>query len=440
MEPTYSECNDQTCYYLPHHPVFKQSSTSTKLRVVFDASRATHFGPSLNDKLLVGPKLQDELIDILMRFRTYKYAFTGDIAKMYRQVLVDDAQCDFQRILWRDSERDEIQCYRLKTVTYGTASASYLATKALQQLATDEAFNYPLASRIALSDFYVDDLMTGSDNLIEALTSQRQLIKLMAAGGMELRKWASNCNSILQAVPVEYRECSIPLEMHFDESVKTLGLFWYPNKDYFAFKVDPGKISTNLTKRLVLSEASKLFDPMGFLAPVIVTAKIFMQRLWAVGLDWDETIPTQLADYWSSYRRELPLLDSLKIKRWLGAHLKSFPQIHGFCDASELAYGAVVYLRLIDERGSVHVSMISAKTKVAPVQKLTIPRLELCGASLLAKLLEHVKRSLSLPNAKCFAWTDSTVVLAWIQRPSHHWKTFVANRVGEIHSLSSSTT
>lgn len=437
MEPCTSDPADKDCFYLPHHPVLKQSTT-TRLRVVFDASRQTHLGPSLNDKLLVGPKLQDDLVDILTRFRTYKYAFTSDIAKMYRQVLVEPSQCDFQRILWRDAENLEIKCFRLKTVTYGTASASYLATKALQQLAKDEADKFPLASGITLSDFYVDDLMSGSDSLHEALEIQKQLIALLEAGGMQLRKWASNCNTILQAVPFEHRECHTPLEIHKDESVKTLGMFWYPNFDYFGFKVDADSTSTmNLTKRIVLSQTAKLFDPLGFLAPVVISAKIFMQQLWSHGLDWDEQLPSHLVSTWTRYQNELPLLNNLQITRWLGTSKSQSCQLHGFCDSSEAAYGAAVYLRAIGANGSVHVNLIASKTRVAPVKKVCIPRLELCGASLLAKLLEHITRSIGLPDAECFAWTDSTVVLAWLQKPSNHWKTFVANRVSAIQSITS---
>lgn len=438
MELTTTEPLDKDCYYLPHHAVFKESTT-TKLRVVFDASRSTHLGPSLNDKLLVGPKLQDDLIDILTRFRTYKYAFTCDIAKMYRQVLVEDKQCDFQRILWRDSERESIKCYRLKTVTYGTASASYLATKALQQLAKDESNKFSLASQVALSDFYVDDLISGSNDLSEALQMQKELGLLMNAGGMQLRKWTSNCNDILEAVPLEHRECTFPLEIHGEESVKTLGLFWYPNLDYFGFKVDLGKTIEPLTKRVVLSQASKLFDPLGLLAPVIISAKIFLQKLWINGLDWDEELSTELSNTWNKYKMELPLLNELKVPRWFGDCNNNLEQIHGFCDASEVAYGAAVFIRSVNNNGTVCVTLVASKTRVAPVKKLSIPRLELCGAHLLATLLDHVKLSLRLPNAQCFAWTDSTVVLAWIQKPSHIWKTFVANRVSEIQSLTNPT-
>ncbi|XP_011859017.1 PREDICTED: uncharacterized protein LOC105556528 [Vollenhovia emeryi] len=151
-------------FYLPHHCVIKDSSTTTKLRVVFDASSKTTSGVSFNDSLMVGPVIQQESTSILIRFRSYEYVLTGDIEKMYRQILIDEKQTSLQRILWRDNPAGTIETYELLTLTYGTASASFVATKVIQQLADLEADQFPKGAQAARRDFYVDDLITGANS------------------------------------------------------------------------------------------------------------------------------------------------------------------------------------------------------------------------------------------------------------------------------------
>lgn len=150
---------DQQPYFIPHHAVFKENSSTTKTRVVFDASHKSSNGNSLNDLLLIGPKIQDDLSTILLRWRTYPVAFTGDVEKMYRQILIHPEDQHLQHILWRESSDEPVTDYALQTVTYGTACALYLAVRTLRQLAIDKAADYPEASKIVYNDFYVDDLM-----------------------------------------------------------------------------------------------------------------------------------------------------------------------------------------------------------------------------------------------------------------------------------------
>ncbi|XP_067207878.1 uncharacterized protein [Linepithema humile] len=179
-------------YYLPHHAVYKETSTTTKLRVVFDGSCKSSTGISLNDLLMVGPTIQDDLFSILTRFRTVKFAVTADINKMYRQVLVDCNQTSLQRIVWRNSSSEPIRTFELLTVTYGTASAPFLAIRSLRKLAEDNIVNYPIGSKAVLNDFYVDDLVTGANTLQESLTIKKETSQLLMEGRFHLRKWASN--------------------------------------------------------------------------------------------------------------------------------------------------------------------------------------------------------------------------------------------------------
>ncbi|CAD6221707.1 GSCOCG00011626001-RA-CDS [Cotesia congregata] len=170
-------------FFLPHHAVIKEDSITTKTRVFFDGSAKTSTGISLNDTLMVGPKLQDDLLCILLRFRSHIYVLTADAEKMYRQVRVNSEDTPYQKILYRRNTSEPIQIYTLETTTYGTSSASYLAIKTLYKLADDEEENFPIAAQILRRDFYVDDVLTGAQTISEAIILRDQLISLLKKGG-----------------------------------------------------------------------------------------------------------------------------------------------------------------------------------------------------------------------------------------------------------------
>ncbi|GJQ84879.1 hypothetical protein Trydic_g497 [Trypoxylus dichotomus] len=156
-------------YYISHRPVFKADGNSRRIRVVFDASMKKSTNISLNYCQRVGPIIQEQLFTILVRFRTHAYVFTTDIAKMYRQVLMHEEHRPLQRIFWRDSPEQGIKTYELKTVSYGTASAPYLAIQCLHQLALESAKEYPKTCDVMKHDFYVDDCLTGRETLTEPI-------------------------------------------------------------------------------------------------------------------------------------------------------------------------------------------------------------------------------------------------------------------------------
>lgn len=160
---------------MPHHAVIREESTTTKLRVVFDASCKTSEGPSLNDALMVGPTVQQDIRSIIMRSRTHRVMIIADAKQMYRQVLVDERDTPLQRIVWRQSPHQPLNTYELLTVTYGTASAPFLATRVLLQLADDEQEHYPAAAKVLRKDVYVDDLFSGADSVEEAIELRQQL-------------------------------------------------------------------------------------------------------------------------------------------------------------------------------------------------------------------------------------------------------------------------
>ncbi|XP_053691668.1 uncharacterized protein LOC128740167 [Sabethes cyaneus] len=271
--------NDDTTdsvYYLPHHAVLKPDSTTTKLRVVFDASCRSSSGVSLNDCLLVGPVVQDELMSIIIRFRMHRIALVADIAKMYRMINVQETDQKLQRILWRESEQDPIQTFELTTVTYGTSAAPYLAMRCLQLLAEQGEQSYPVAAKILKKDFYVDHLLTGVSGIQEGRRLVTEINDLLNSAGFTLRKWNSNCNQVLASVPKPLRDDRDVFELDSSTStVKTLGLVWEPCTDCFRFGAPKWNTAEVLIERVILSDASKLFDPLGLVGPVIVQAKTF---------------------------------------------------------------------------------------------------------------------------------------------------------------------
>ena len=222
------------CYYLPHHCVFKDSTT-TKLRVEFDASSKSPNGNSLNDCLLLGPRLQDDVFDILIRFRLHQYALSADVAKMYRQVGLDKSDRDFHRILWRDYVTDEIREPRMTRVTYGVASSSYHSTRALQESGKNHGPN-PNTVNVILNDFWVDDLLSGADTLEEACVLQDNLIETLNKNCLPLRKWSSNEPQLVTRLSKDLQEAGKAYEINDKtHQIKTLGLTWHPLEDHFVY-------------------------------------------------------------------------------------------------------------------------------------------------------------------------------------------------------------
>ncbi|GFQ66356.1 uncharacterized protein TNCT_108981 [Trichonephila clavata] len=318
-------------FYLPHHSV--PNKNGDKFRVVFDGSAKSSSGISLNDKLMVGPQLQTDLTTLLLRFRMHKIAITADIEKMYRQITLHDS--DFQRIVWRNSPFEPIQDFRLTRIAYGTASAPYLAIKCLQQLALNESNNFPPASKAALKDFYVDDLMSGANSLSEALELQNQLTQMVSSAGLVLRKWASNCSEFLNSIDSDMRLSNTSLNIDNDDTVKTLGILWHPASDVFYFKITPLSFEGTLTKTTLLSTIAKTFDPLGWLSPITIQYKTIMQRLWKQQLQWDERVPTDIKLEREQLANDVQFVKDIKIPRFLLVDSDNQFHLFGFSDASE---------------------------------------------------------------------------------------------------------
>lgn len=238
-------------YIIPHHCVVKDDGTDIKVRVFFDAAARTSNG-SLNDHLLVGPKLQSDISVILLNFRLHKYVFTADAVKMFRQILVSPEDRMYQHILWRFELAMQVHEYQLLTVSYGQSCTPYLANGVILQLVRDEGQYFPLGAKALTEDMYVDDIASGTDTL-------EHILKV------------------------------------------------------FSYKIITPSIRP--TKRGVLSPTAKVYDPLGYLGPTVVLAKIMLQEAWKRKLAWDDPFPLDLQGLWTNFVEELELSGRIRIAR-----------------------------------------------------------------------------------------------------------------------------
>lgn len=276
-------------------------------------------------------------------------------------------------------------------MTFGVAACLFAAVQALQQTATNFRQEYPLASPHVQKAFYVNDCLVGADTTQEAAQLQQQLRAILLKGGFNLCKWRSSSTTVIDSIPKELHEPSQVKSLTDEDTTqpqKALSMFWDTHKDLLFISV--GKITNQAsTKRMLVSNIARNFDVLGWLSPSTILMKILFQQLWELELHWDDEVSQALQDKHQLWRSQLPLFKNFPFSRCydrLGDSIQH-SELHSFSDASEDAYAAVVYLRTVYTTGSPTMSVVAAKTQVPPVKRQSIPRLELCGAYLLAKLI-----------------------------------------------------
>ena len=435
-----SEKQSGSKWCLPHFAILKPNKATTKIRIVFDAS-AKYEGTSLNDMIYSGPKLQRELFDVLLRFRCHPTALVCDIAEMYLRIQIPEADRAYHRFLWRGCDQSrEPEEYEFSRVVFGITSSPFQAQFVIQKHAQLHRSEYPMTSETALKSTYMDDSMDSVQDEEKGVQLYHQLAALWNKAGMHARKWLSNSPEVLSAIPLEDRASEIDLDSGELPTVKTLGILWRAKKDIFSFHSSPPKENQIIAKRSFLRTIATLFDPLGFLAPFIIRAKVVMQEIWQKGLDWDEELDGEVKSKVQSWYSDLHELSNLSVPRCLhiGKHkdVQSM-QLHVFSDASEEAYGAVVYARYVYANHAVTTTIVAAKSRVAPLAAMSIPRMELMGAVTGLRLAISVANALQGSVKQVKFWCDSMNTLWWIRGHSRSFKPFVANRIGEIQSMTS---
>lgn len=413
--------NERT-HYIPHHPVRKESAT-TPIRIVYNCScKANSNSPCLNDCLASYPPLMTNLTEILISFRIYKYAITADIEKAFLQIALDTKDRDATRFFWLKNLEDPdspLITYRFKVLLFGATCSPFILSATLMKHFKD---NPSTTSTILEKNIYVDNVLTSFPDEQQTLEFYSESRKLLSNAGFNLRSWNSNCSTLKTMATQEK-------SVDNDSIVKILGMNWDTESDNIVYQqLNIQENNRSITKREVLRQSSSIFDPLGIITPVTVKAKLFIQNLWKAKLDWDEMLPHELEVKWQVIAKDIEQATKIIIPRMLydGTEIKE-TSLHIFVDASQNAYGACAYL--VTPNSS---QLIMAKNRIAPVNTITLPRLELMAALVGARLANHVLKA--IPTDHVFMWSDSQIVLSWL-KSSKTLKPFIANRLKEIKSL-----
>ena len=407
-------------HYLPHHPVIKDHPT-TPIRIVMDCSAKIKGHLSLNDCLYVGPSLVPLLAQIILRLRMNKYICMGDISKAFLRILLNESDRDMTRFLWRHKYNDtssSFDTFRFKRVLFGSSSSPFLLQATVRHHL--ERFDCVELGR----NLYVDNIHFGSDSEMELLEFYEKCTKIFLEAGLPLREWFSNCNDFNIKVGLDNQAMVDP-----GDDIRILGVLWNVKNDYFHIVPANFSLPETATKRSILRDAGKIFDPIGMLIPVTISIRIFLQQLWSLKYGWDDLLDNSLRGEWSAILDNLNMLKDIKIERWV---IKSKTvTLHIFSDSSKLAYGCCAYI-VYDG----HSELLMAKARVAPVKELTIPKLELLSALLSSRLglfiIETYKLELFIEEIHL--WIDSQAVLAWVLSEKENKSLYVRNRIKEIRN------
>ncbi|XP_062707477.1 uncharacterized protein LOC134288004 [Aedes albopictus] len=430
----------QRIWYIPIFPVFNANKPG-KLRIVWDCAAKTG-NVSLNSMLVKGPDQLTPLTDVLYRFRENKIGISGDIREMFLQVRIAKEDQGCQLFLWKDDPEDEVpSTYVSQVMTFGACCSPSCAQFVKNLNATKYAGKFPRAAEAITKQHYVDDMLDSVESEEEAIQLAEDVRFIHAEAGFEMRNWISNSSDVLQAL---HQEKTDNKSLHVGSELgteKVLGMWWCTNTDSFTYKLSPKHDAELLTgnriptKREVLRTLMSIFDPLGLLSHVLVCIKILFQEIWRSAIDWDDAIPDKLHEKWDQWLRILPKLKDVNIPRCYRLLTTVGPdtliQLHTFVDASELSYAAVVYLRF-QQGNTVECAIVGAKSRVAPLKFISIPRLELQSAVLGARLANTITEALSFKINERFFWTDARDVLCWLRSDHRQYSPFVGWRVSEI--------
>lgn len=443
------ETDNENSHFLPHHGVVRHDKETTRLRIVFDgSSKSTKAQHSINDCLEKGPNPIPLLFNILIKFRMHSIVIVADIEKAFHQIQISEEDRDMLRFLWFDdlaNDNPEIIQFRFRRLVFGlTPSPAILNTVLDHHLNKYQNKNSELI-KLLRDSLYVDDLCTGADSVEEAIKIYTGASAVMKEGGFNLRKWDSNSaelcekiNSTIENKPTKVEKT--PGSKNDNSPKKVLGISWNANSDTLSYEFEmlvEYAQSLPATKRSVLRLSAKIFDPLGLLSPFTIKMKILFQALCVNKGDWDEKLEGEYLSSWNQFLQDILALRTLHVPRCCFENNPVEFQLHGFCDASEKAYAAAVFLRTCYDNGKVKVTLVAAKTRVSPLKRQSIPRLELLGATILARLihtLSPICNSALKKDPGIFLWTDSYTTLCWIKN-NRTWKQYIKHRIQAIHEL-----
>ncbi|UYV79297.1 hypothetical protein LAZ67_17001985 [Cordylochernes scorpioides] len=424
IEKVPAEQHDAEAFYLPHCPVVKLSSGTTPIRPVFDASSKVYRSPSLNDCLEKGPNLIEMIPNLMLRFRNGNFGVVADIKKAFLQIEVNERDRDYLRFLWYSQNGEKTEVFRHRRVVFGVNCSPFILGAVIEYHLSNVRPEHKLLAQRLQKSFYVDNLVTSVNSFEELQDLKLTATSIMDNARLELSRWEHSLDVASDTYPFERAEIS-----------KVLGICWDKREDCLSCEI-PVAIPPKITKRSILSCLAQIYDPIGFLNPILIKPKILLQKAWTLKLAWDDELDRHYKDELSLWFDDLQLHKGMAIPRNFNPLMvpQKDWQIHTFVDASSEAYAAVVFLRTrVGDKVEVH--MMAAKSRVAPLKRPTIPRLELLACVVGARLNKMIFEALELKDIKNVFWSDATTALAWIKRDDQ-WGTFAGNRVKEICRLS----
>ncbi|XP_062702149.1 uncharacterized protein LOC134285445 [Aedes albopictus] len=432
-------------WYLPTFPVTNPNKPG-KTRLVWDAA-AKAFGVSLNSVLVKGPDQLSSLFTIHIQFRQFRVGLTGDLKEMFHQVNMRrvDQQC--QRIFWPDVD-GELSIYVLCVMTFG-ACCSPSCAQYVKNINADRFIDkYPAAVETIQKRHYVDDMLESVEAEDEAIALAQDVKLIHAAGGFEIRNWLSNFQRVMAALK-ENSTADKDMDLNNELATeKILGMWWRTSTDSFTYKIGWNRFSSGLlsgelipTKRQILRVLMSIFDSLGLISHFLIYLKIILQDIWRSKIGWDDKIDGELHERWRTWLDALPMVETVSIPRCFRTQTTLSHdlviQMHTLVDASENALAAAVYLRF-SQGNVIECSLVAAKTRVASLKLVSIPRLELQAALIGARLAKTITNSLSIPIKRHFYWTDSRNVMCWIKADHRRYSQFVGFRISEISELTAS--
>lgn len=451
-------------WYIGHLIAPNPHSVTTPVRLVWNSSQKFK-GQSLNDLLIKGPDVLNDIRAVLIRFRQGVSAALGDIKKMYNSVWLEDQEVHLHRFLWRDSEDEDIQEYAITRVNIGDKPAGCIAQIAMRETANLPMFNHLAEERRVLEqDTYVDDILTSHNDLSQLKQITANIERILEAGGFYMKPWVYTGQSGRPESHLEKKETSmmvLPNQLS-EENNKALGLGYDPEGDKlhlmtavnFSKRKKKMRLGENLskdevraqvpnplTRRELLSQVSGLYDPLGLVTPVkqkgaILVRRAFQEAKGKYGSSedtWDVPLSEGLREDAISLFEDYAKLSQLRFIRALTpTNPCAEPCGITFSDGSECSYGAVLYLRWELPQG-VTIRLVESKARLTPLDhRGDAVKAEVCGAVYAARLKKYFQKHCRICVDRWYHLVDSQTVLGAVQRESYGFQTFFANRIGEI--------
>lgn len=431
-------------WYLPHFAVFNPNKPG-KFRLVFDAASKVK-GVSLNSQLLTGVDRLLRIDEVLVNFRLHDVILTGDVNEMFHRVMVRKEDQASQQFLWRDGEFSrEPDRYQMNVLIFGASSSPTTAIFVMNKNADRFCSRYPRAVKAIKGETYMDDVLTGGSNEEEVIKLRKDISFICEEGGFTVAKWQSNSNKVLESIPADLcadstKEVAQGREL---EMSRTLGMWIDHERDCFTYlcrfqKVEPAILEGKCpTKRELCRLVMSIFDPLGLVGHFKIKGLMLLQATWRSGIGWDDEVPEEVFRRWKIWMCSLKDIENVSVPRRYAPAIQAaeFVQIHTFVDASKEGFAAVSYLRT-QKGNQTYVTLVASKSRVSPIKKQTIPRLELLAAVLGVRLATHICSIMHIKIDRRVFWCDSRTVLGWIRSEAINFKEFVANRVSELQESS----